>query len=81
MKSTGMVRPVDELGRIVLPKEIRTHFDLSPKDSVEIFTDGERIILQKYMPACIFCGNADNVVFFNNKRICTECLKKIKAMK
>lgn len=80
MKSTGMVRPIDELGRIVLPKEIRRSFDLSPKDSVEIFTDGDRIILQKYAPACIFCGNADDVVYFNGKRICPECLAKIKNM-
>ena len=81
MKSTGMVRPVDELGRIVLPKELRTAFDMNPRDSVEIFTDGEKIILQKYMPACIFCGNVDQVVFLNGKRICTECLKKLKAIK
>lgn len=80
MKSTGMVRPIDELGRIVLPKEIRRSFDLSPKDSVEIFTDGDKIILQKYAPACIFCGNADDVVYFNGKRICQECLAKIKNM-
>lgn len=80
MKSTGMVRPVDELGRIVLPKEIRSAFDISPKDSVEIFTDGDRIILQKYLPACIFCGNADHIVYFTGKRICTECLEKLKTM-
>ena len=75
-----MVRPIDELGRIVLPKEIRRSFDLSPKDSVERFTDGDKIILQKYAPACIFCGNADDVVYFNGKRICPECLAKIKNM-
>ena len=80
MKSTGMVRPIDELGRVVLPKEIRRSFDLSPKDSLEIFTDGDKIILQKYAPACIFCGNADDVVYFNGKRICVECLEKIKKM-
>ncbi|HOA85061.1 MAG TPA: AbrB family transcriptional regulator, partial [Bacillota bacterium] len=47
---------------------------------VEIFTDGDRIILSKYLPACIFCGNADQVIFFNGKRICTECLEKLKTM-
>ena len=73
-----MVRPIDELGRVVLPKEIRRSFDLSPKDSVEIFTDGDKIILQKYAPACIFCGNADNVIYYNNKRICADCIDKIK---
>lgn len=80
MKSTGMVRPVDELGRIVLPKELRRSLDINPRDSVEIFTDGDRIILQKYQPACIFCGNADRVIYYEGKRICTECLEKIKAM-
>ena len=75
MKSTGMVRKVDELGRIVLPAEIRQNMD-----TLEIYTDGDRIILQKYHPACIFCTNADNLVYFNQKRICPECLAKIKAL-
>ena len=80
MKSTGMVRPIDELGRIVLPKEIRKNLNINPKDSVEIFTDGERIVLQKYEPACIFCQNADKIVYFEGKRICTECLAKLKQI-
>ncbi len=79
MKSTGMVRKVDELGRIVLPAEIRQSMDINVRDSLEIFTDEGRIILQKYQPSCIFCSNADNVVYFANKRICSECLEKIKA--
>lgn len=78
MKSTGVVRKVDELGRIVLPIEIRKVLEIDVKDALEIFTDEDKIILRKYTPACIFCGNADDVVYFNNKRICTECLKKIK---
>jgi transcriptional pleiotropic regulator of transition state genes len=81
MKSTGMVRPIDELGRTVLPKNLRTDLDINPKDSVEIFTEGDRIILQKYLPACIFCGNTDRIVFFTGKRICTECLEKLKSMR
>lgn len=80
MKSTGMVRPVDELGRIVLPKEIRKNLNINPRDSIEIFTDEHRIVLQKYEPACIFCGNADKVVYYEGKRICTECIDKIKSM-
>jgi len=78
MKSTGVVRKVDELGRIVLPISIRQTMDINEKDSLEIFTDENRIILQKYQPACIFCGNADNIVYFSGKRICEDCLKKIK---
>ena len=57
MKSTGMVRKVDELGRIVLPAEIRQNLEIQVKDAIEIFTEGERIILQKYRPSCIFCNN------------------------
>ncbi len=78
MKSTGVVRRVDELGRIVLPIELRRSLDINIKDPVEIFVDNERIILQKYIPACIFCGSADNIVIFNGKRICSDCLDEIK---
>ncbi len=79
MKSTGVVRKVDELGRIVLPIELRKSLDINVKDPVEIFVDNERIVLQKYCPACIFCGNADNVVYYNGKRICSDCLDAIKS--
>ena len=61
MKSTGITRQVDELGRFVLPIEIRRALGIKVKDSLEIFTDEGRIILQKYQPACIFCANADKV--------------------
>jgi len=79
MKSTGVVRKVDELGRIVLPIEIRKTMDIKIKDAIEIFTDEDKIILQKYHPACVFCDNADNIVYYNGKRICRECLEKIKT--
>ena len=79
MKSTGMVRKVDELGRIVLPAEIRQNLDIQVKDAIEIFTEGERIVLQKYRPSCIFCNNVDNVVYFMDKRVCNECVAKLKS--
>ena len=78
MKSTGVVRRVDELGRIVLPAELRKSMDIQIKDALEIFTEGDRIILQKYHPACEFCNNADDVVYFGSKRICRSCIDKIK---
>lgn len=78
MKSTGIVRKVDELGRIVLPMEIRKTLDINEKDPMEIFIDEERIILAKYTPSCIFCSSADNIVYFEGKRICADCLAKIK---
>ena len=78
MKSTGMVRKVDELGRIVLPIEIRKVLDIKEKDALEIFTEDDKIVLKKYQPACIFCGDADNVIYFNGKRVCAECIEKLK---
>lgn len=78
MKSTGIVRKVDELGRIVLPIEIRKVMDIKVKDAIEIFTDSDQIILQKYQPSCLFCGNADNVIYFNGKRVCADCIEKLK---
>lgn len=78
MKSTGVVRKVDELGRIVLPIEIRKILDIKQKDAVEIFTDNDRIILQKYQPACLFCNSADKIVYFNGKRVCADCINRLK---
>ncbi len=80
MKSTGVVRKIDELGRIVLPIEIRNNMDIKSRDAVEIFVDGDKIILKKYEPACIFCGNASAVEMFNGKLICRECLNKLKSL-
>lgn len=77
MKSTGVVRPMDNLGRFVLPKEIRDTMDINPKDSIEIFVDNDKIILKKYMPACIFCSNADEVTYFKGKLICKDCLSEL----
>lgn len=79
MKSTGVVRKVDELGRIVLPKELRTILNINERDSIEIFTDNDKIILQKYQPACVFCNNANDIIYFNGKRVCAECIEKLKT--
>lgn len=80
MKSTGIVRKMDELGRIVIPVELRRSLDIQEKDGMEILVDGERIILQKYVPscACIFCGNMDDTVSINGKLVCKKCLEEIK---
>ena len=80
MKSTGIVRKVDELGRIVLPIEVRKNMDIDKKgDAVEIFIDDDRIVLKKYQPACLFCGNADDVIYFGGKLICRSCAKELSA--
>ncbi|HEY8392974.1 MAG TPA: AbrB/MazE/SpoVT family DNA-binding domain-containing protein [Capillibacterium sp.] len=78
MKSTGIVRKVDELGRVVIPIELRRTLRIEEKDALEIYVDGEKIILKKYEPACIFCGNAENVRNFKDKNICQDCLNAMK---
>lgn len=77
MKSIGIVRKVDELGRIVLPKELRETLKINHKDPLEIYVEGDNIILKKYEPACIFCGNASDVKNYMDKRICVECIEKL----
>ncbi len=77
LKSTGIVRKVDELGRVVIPIELRRTLGIGEKDALEIYVDGERIILKKYEPACIFCGNADSVKHFKGKVICSDCVAEI----
>lgn len=77
MKSTGIVRKLDELGRIVIPREIRRTFEIEDKDGLEIFTDGNQIILKRYQPACLFCGEADDVIEFEGKKICRTCIEAI----
>lgn len=81
MKATGIVRKVDELGRVVLPIELRRTLDIAEKDSLEIFVDEETIVLKKYEPACVFCGNAKDVIVYKGKNICPECLEELKGAK
>lgn len=77
MKSTGIVRKVDELGRVVIPIELRRTLGIEEKDALEIYTDNEKIVLKKYEPACIFCNSAENVQNFKGKLVCTDCVKKM----
>lgn len=77
MKSTGIIRRLDELGRVVIPIELRNKFNISEKDPIEIYVDGTNIILKKYENNCIFCGNTKNLNEYKDKQICTSCLKKL----
>lgn len=77
MKSTGIVRNVDDLGRIVIPMELRKIMDIQEKDPLEIYTNGDKILLKKYQPACIFCGNAEDLSVHHGKNICHTCLTQI----
>lgn len=79
MKATGIVRKVDELGRIVLPIELRRNLNINIHDPIEIFVDGEYIMLKKYEPACIFCGNAKDIRVIRGKNVCASCIDELKS--
>ena len=78
MKSTGIVRHIDELGRVVVPKEIRKKLGIENTDPVEIYVDGDKIILTKYHPVCHFCGSIDELVEFKGKNVCSACISELR---
>ena len=80
MKSTGIVRKVDELGRIVLPIEMRRTLDIGEKDAWEIYVEGSSVILKKYKPSCVFCDATKDIVVFRGKNICPKCLRELKEL-
>lgn len=81
MKKTGMTRAVDEVGRIVLPKEIRESMDLKTKDELEISVEGDKIILRKFQPSCVLCGGNSGLILFNSNKLCANCIAKIARLR
>ena len=82
MKATGIVRRIDDLGRVVIPKEIRRQLKIeNDKDSFEIYMDGDRVILRKFAPCCIFCDSPLNTVVLNGHNVCVNCIDKLNSMK
>jgi transcriptional pleiotropic regulator of transition state genes len=81
MKPAGVVRKVDQLGRIVLPKSLRKRYQMNEGDPVEILVQGDHIILERYRPKCVFCGNMDRVSEFKERHICGNCLVEMNSMK
>lgn len=77
MKSTGIIRKVDELGRIVLPIEIRRTLDIQEKDELEIFMENDQIVMQKFEPSCIFCASSEGLVSYHGKNVCQECIQNM----
>ena len=77
MKSTGIIRKVDDLGRIVLPIELRRMLDIAERDDLEIFVEQDRIILQKFEPACIFCSSSQGLITYKGKNVCQKCIQKM----
>lgn len=80
VKATGIVRRVDEMGRIVLPVELRRTLDISERDPLEIYVDGASIVLRKFRPNCIFCNSSRGVSEFRGKNVCQKCLKELQAV-
>ena len=80
MKSTGIIRRVDELGRVVIPIEIRNQFNIVEKDPIEIYVQGSSIVLKKFEPNCIFCGNTKDLLSYHDKLICADCAKNISTL-
>lgn len=78
MKSTGIIRNIDEVGRIVIPKEMRTNMNMSSSDPIEIYVEGDKIILTKYVDSCIFCGSKDDLFEFKGKKACQTCIEELK---
>ena len=78
MKSTGIIRKIDELGRFVIPMEMRNKLGISNNDSLEIYVEGTSIVLRKYQPDCVFCGSSKNVVEYKGKNVCEKCLNEMK---
>ena len=79
MKATGIVRKVDELGRVVLPVELRRTLGIDVRDPLEIYVDGGSIVLKKYTPSCLFCGQSKDMIVFRNRNICRNCLMELAA--
>ena len=79
MKSTGIVRKVDDLGRIVLPIELRRTLDIAERDELEIYLDDDKVVMRKYEPSCVFCSSTWNLVEYCGKNVCSDCIRKMKA--
>ena len=80
MKTTGIIRKVDDLGRIVLPIELRRTLDIAERDELEIYMENDQLILRKYEPACIFCASDKKLVSFSGKNICRECIRRMNTL-
>ncbi len=82
MKPIGVTRPVDKMGRVVIPKEIRNQLNIeNNKDSFEIFTDGNMVVLKKFHPACVFCNSGEDSVVYQGYTVCKQCIEKLNGMK
>lgn len=80
VKATGITRRIDDLGRIVLPKELRKTLGIDPGTPIEIYTEEDTIVLKKYEQKCIICGSADDIVEYKGKKACRNCIEELKKL-
>lgn len=80
MKATGIVRRVDNLGRIVLPAELRRTMEIGPEEELEIYVEGSSIILKKYSPSCVFCDSCKKILVFRGRNMCAQCFQELRAI-
>lgn len=81
MKPAGVVRKVDQLGRIVLPKSLRKRYQMNEGDPVEILVQGDHIILERYRPRCVFCNTLDDVREFKERYLCGTCMTEMTGLR
>ncbi|HEX7057492.1 MAG TPA: AbrB/MazE/SpoVT family DNA-binding domain-containing protein [Bacilli bacterium] len=81
MKPVGVVRKVDQLGRIVLPKSLRKRYQMNEGDPVEILVQGDHIILERYKPRCVFCSSMESVSEYKNRTVCAACREQMRELK
>ena len=80
MKPAGFLCKIDKLGRIVIPKPLRSKYDMNTDDTIELFTESDAIVMKKYGMSCTFCSESENLTEFKGKPICADCLQKLKDM-
>lgn len=80
MKPAGVVRKIDQLGRVVLPKPLRKRYQMNEGDPIEILVEGDQIILERYRPKCVFCSLIDGVSEFKNRYICSQCMQEMTCL-
>ena len=81
MKSTGVIRPIDKMGRVVIPKEIRKQLGVeNDVDSFEIYVEGDAVILRKFQPTCVFCDSLADSVSYQGRTVCKDCIAKLEAL-
>ena len=81
MKESVILRTVDEVGRIVIPSDMRRTLDIDNRDTVDIYTEGDKMIIRKHQPSCVFCGETENIISFKSKMVCRDCLKGLSKLK